>query len=297
MWIVIVLIAIIIGLLALLLWLWLRMQAISRDYAILKGTTAAILTTNIEGQDISNEPSVQIVGGSSSALVNTSYGRMVRQAVTPVDQDTCNACWAIATCQSVSDRLHLKGEILRDQLNYYAFHDIMISETPGMDGCSSGTYLDTGLDMFISKGAPLMSKTRDRNFNDRYIASDLSAKSYKVKRWRELTAKDGYGNIDMSRTISNIKRELETKGSIVGVINLYDSFNYFEGTGVYRPDPSEITDSDMAHMISIVGYDDRDNTWIIRNSYGTSYGYKGYLKIPQGDKRICVEEYVYAPDV
>jgi len=191
----------------------------------------------------------------------------------------------------------LRGEIPDDQLNYYAYHDIMISKTPSMDGCSSGTYLNTGLDMFVQNGAPLMSQTRDRNFNDRYYPSDLLANSYRVQRWRELTAKDPYGNLDIQRTVSNIKRELETKGSIVTVINIYDSFESFRGSGVYEPGASEYIDPNMSHMVSIVGYDDRDNTWIIRNSYGTSYGYNGYLKIRQGDQRMGVEEYVYAPDV
>lgn len=298
MWIVIVLIGILVGLLALSIWLWIRIKAMSRDNNLLRDTATGMV--NVGAGDlltVQNNTEGTIVGSRNRILVRTPYGRIVTGILSPIDQHNCNACWAIATCQTVSDRMHLKGKIEGDQLNYYAYHDIITAKTPLADGCNSGAYLETGLDMFVEYGAPLMSETKDRHFDDRSIPSDHMADTYKVKRWRHLTRKNAYGNINMSATIAAMRRELDTNGPIVGVINLYDSFNYFEGPGVYAPDRREKTDESMAHMISVVGYDDRDKTWIIRNSYGTSFGYHGYVKINIGDRRLGLEEYVYAPDL
>lgn len=222
-------------------------------------------------------------------MINTPYGRVVRSKISPINQHSCNACWAIATCQAITDRLHLQGKIPNDQLNYYAYHDIIVSQTPDIDGCNTGILLEVGLDMFTTVGAPLMSQSQDRNFDDKAVAGDIHTDKIRVRGWKSLTM----GNT--SATIDAMKRELETGGTIVGVINLYDSFNYFVGSGVYTPDPREITDESMAHMVSIVGYDDRDKTWIIRNSYGPGFGNYGYVKIRQGDRRMNVEDYVYAP--
>lgn len=292
---VILLIGILIGLVILTVWLWIRIQSLSRSN--IADIDARSIGSAI-AQNGSNSRDKKTIGSSqrvtSDIMVDTPYGRMVRSILSPIDQHSCNACWAISTCQTVSDRLHLEGKIPRDQLNYYAFHDIIVSQTPTIDGCDSGILLDVGLDMFIREGAPLMSQSLDRNFNDQAIKSDLTQKRYKVQDWNSLTVKDRNGT-NIPATIDLIKQELNTNGPVVGVINLYDSFNFFEGSGVYTPDVQESTDSSMAHMISIVGYDNRDNTWIIRNSYGTSFGHDGYVKIQQGDKRINVENYVYAP--
>ena len=35
-----------------------------------------------------------------------------------------------------------------------------------------------------------------------------------------------------------------------------------------------------SHAMLIVGYDDDDKTWLVRNSWGEQYGEKGYLRIP-----------------
>lgn len=264
MFIIIICIGILIALLVITVWLVLSVQ---RSYRM----------------KIDQEP--LLIGRSrpEGVLIDSDYGRITPSTLHPVDQHSCNACWAISSCQTVTDRLHLRGEIPDDELNYYAYHDLIVSKTPEIDGCGTGIILDTGLEMFITDGAPLMSETRDRYFNDTPVQGDAEARRYRIRDWKRLSS------------IPEIKLELETSGPVVAVMNLYESFNSFKGSGVYQPHPSESTDSSMAHMISIIGYDDRDNTWIIRNSYGSNFGYHGYAKTYQGDRRIGIEDHVYAP--
>lgn len=224
------------------------------------------------------------IGSSRSAMENTQFGRMVRGITRPVNQEDCNSCWAIATNQSMSDRLRLQGKISRnDQLNFYMFHDYVVSLTPEDDGCATGAYIDTGMDMTTKVGAPLMSQTRDRRFDDRYISSDTRQQMYRTRGWRQLFGVDA------------IKQELERNGSVVGIINLFDSFGDVMSSRPYVPRPGEQADPSMVHMVSVVGYDDRDNSWIVRNSYGTSWGFGGFVKIPYNNRKIALENAVYAP--
>lgn len=218
-----------------------------------------------------------------SALVDTKFGRVVKNMSLPADQFHCNSCWAISTCQAVSDRLRLNGKISNDdELNYYQFHDHIIEVTPEIDGCDYGAYIQIGMDMMDKIGAPLMSQTLDRDFNDTPIKSDTKIPTFKTVEWKRISP-------------SQIKNELETNGTVVAMINLYDSLYDFVGTGIYRPRAGEQSDPNMLHMISIVGYDDRDNTWIIRNSYGNTSGYKGFIKVPMGDNKLGTELDVFAP--
>lgn len=217
---------------------------------------------------------------------NSSQSGIRGNLVQPVNQFSCNACWAIATSQVVSDRLHLQGKLPQDdEINYYAYHDIVVNLTPEHDGCEVGAFLETGMDMFTTHGAPLMSETRDRQFDDKAISSDKSARMIRTSGWKNLSG----------ASVAQIKQEIASNGPVVATMNIYGSFDNFRGPGIYSPLPSESADSSMLHMVSIVGYDDSDSTWIVRNSYGTSWGNNGLVKIKQGDRRMDIEQYVYAP--
>lgn len=224
------------------------------------------------------------IGSTRSALIDTPDGRIVNGYLPATDQYNCNSCWAIATCQCISDRMHLMGRLAPgDQLNYIAYHDMIVAQTPDVDGCATGALINTGMDMMVSYGAPLKSETADRVFDDTHLPNDMNARRIKVKGWKKI------------KSTNAIKKELETSGTVVGIINLYDSFQDFVGSSPYVPLGSERPDSAMAHMVSIVGYDDADHTWIIRNSYGLYFGFNGLAKVRQGDRKLDLESDVYAP--
>lgn len=219
----------------------------------------------------------------SSNVVETPYGIIVRNSTKPTQQGNCNSCWAIATAQVMSDRLRNDGKItLNDELNYYMFHDFVVGKSNGDQGCEQGAYLEEGMNKSMEYGIPLMSMTRDRSFNEKTINTDLVVPRYKAKTWKKVSP-------------SQIKQELLNGTTIVTIINLYPSFDSFRGSIPYKAGALEKADDSMYHMVSIVGFDDRDNTWILRNSYGTSWGNQGYFKVYRNDPQIIAEHYAYAP--
>lgn len=242
--------------------------------------------------DMDEKKKKRLGSGSKSkynVLTDTKFGRIFLSSCRPTDQHTCNSCWAIAICQTVTDHLHKAGQILSDELNYYAFHDIIAEHSGGEETCETGAYPETGFDQMVKSGAPLMSETSDRIFNDDADPKDDMAQKIRISGWKDLST----GNT--ASTIANIKSKLESSGPVIGVIQLYDSFASFVGTSIYQPLSYETLDPEMAHVVSIIGYDDSDSTWIIRNSFGTNFGYHGYCKIRQGDPKLQIEDMVFSP--
>lgn len=235
---------------------------------------------NVQGQRVGNG-----MNGMFSQYSNLPTKYTVPRVSAPANQFTCNSCWAISVCQAVSDRYRLKGvpEFQNDELNYYTFHDCISNHTDEADNCMTGADVLTGMNEMTNYGAHLMSQTKDRSFDDECIASDELAPTYKTKGWRRLTNPD------------DIKKELVTNGSVVATMNIYPSFDKFVGASAYIPDMGERADDSFIHMISIVGYDDVDHTWLVRNSYGESFGNKGFIKIKQQDPRMEIEQNCYAP--
>ena len=39
------------------------------------------------------------------------------------------------------------------------------------------------------------------------------------------------------------------------------------------------------HIVAIVGWDDADQTWIVKNSHGTQFGEQGYMRSKWTDSR------------
>lgn len=183
----------------------------------------------------------------------------------------------------MSDRLRLSRKIgLSDQLNYYSLYDYMHDHDPDVGSCVQGAYQDTGRLVSVSVGAPLMSESPDDMFGVQEYAGDESLYHYRAQDWYQL------------HTPTEIKSELDHRGSVSCIISLYDSWNNVYGMGPYSPNVGEQPNGEL-HMLAIVGYDDRDGTWILRNSYGSDWGSQGFVKIKQTDPLLHVLDNVYAP--
>ena len=99
----------------------------------------------------------------------------------------------------------------------------------------------------------------------------------KFLRHEGVTTKDGNEKIDRYAFVgSNIalKQALILNGPCVGGLPVYDSFStdfWYDSTGTIQG----------GHAIAIVGYNNEG--FIIRNSWGKSYGNNGYAVIPYDD--------------
>lgn len=80
-----------------------------------------------------------------------------------------------------------------------------------------------------------------------------------------------------TRAIIGRKLALQT-GPVVGCMSLRDDFLTYQ-SGVYQPVTGLVR---SIHAVCIVGYDDVDQCWIGRNSWGSGWGLAGYFKIKYG---------------
>jgi len=87
-----------------------------------------------------------------------------------------------------------------------------------------------------------------------------------------------------------LKTYLRTTGPLVACFDVYTDFNYYGG-GVYRHTSGSLRGG---HAVLVVGYDDGDSSWIVRNSWGSGFGGApqadgtggGYLKIGYGECKV-----------
>jgi putative hemolysin len=84
-----------------------------------------------------------------------------------------------------------------------------------------------------------------------------------------------------------IKQNVVAKGPLAVVMGVGTQYGgHFEG-GIYRC----TNDSGINHAVVIAGYDDAGGYWIVKNSWGSSFGDNGYFKVGYGE--CAIESDVY----
>jgi hypothetical protein len=82
-----------------------------------------------------------------------------------------------------------------------------------------------------------------------------------------------------------VKQALQN-GPLIASMTVYEDFMYYTG-GVYKHVTGDVAGG---HAVSIVGWSDADQAWIVRNSWGTGWGEAGYFRIAWGDDSGVGEE-------
>ena len=95
-----------------------------------------------------------------------------------------------------------------------------------------------------------------------------------LEGWENRTVRiDGWGWV--SYDIDSIKSALIEYGPLVICVRFSNDFFYYAG-GIYKPTWGG---HGGGHVVTIVGYDDNDECWIVKNSWGDKWGEDGWFRM------------------
>ena len=185
-------------------------------------------------------------------------------SLTPVeDQGSCGGCWAFAITGTVENFPYAgtpAKSILLSQQD-------MIDCDSQSNGCGGGDF--DGFDYAEQSGLanvddyPLVGQNTT-------CRQDV-AKRAKVTSWAFVS-----GSENQEPTVDQIKTALyQSQAPITVGIHAGLALESYNG-GIMN---SCGFLGGINHMVDIVGWDDTDGTWIVRNSWGASWGENGYFRI------------------
>jgi cathepsin L len=188
--------------------------------------------------------------------------------VTPVrDQGNCGSCWAF-TAMGAFESAYL----IRNNQTIDGSEQEMIDCTAG--SCAGGWWMDA-FDLLIKKGTASESAYA-------YHAQEGPCRNvatpYRATSWGYV-AKDG-----ATPTVAAMKQALLRHGPLAVAVNATTAFQHYKG-GVFN----EHNTGAINHGVLIVGWDDKKGAhgaWLIKNSWGTTWGEAGYMWIEYGSNRI-----------
>jgi C1A family cysteine protease len=187
--------------------------------------------------------------------------------VTPVrNQGSCGSCWAFATTGGLEAVTLIAQNTPGIDLN---LAEQVLVRCSGAGDCQYGGYPGSASDFMRDSGLPVENcypyTATDGSCSP--TCPDWQADSYRIQNWTYITT--------WSSSIDAIKGALYDYGPLPTTMDVYSDFFGYAG-GIYSH-----VDGGLAggHAVLIVGYDDEDQCFIVKNSWGTGWGESGYFRI------------------
>ena len=183
------------------------------------------------------------------------------------NQETCGACYAMSTATTLSTRVCIRNNYSKI-INFSPQNLINC-----LSGCE-GEFPDIVWKYLNENGI-----TTDNCLSYQKAKKSCTTKcdSNKIK-YRKYYA----GKLKFMEDEITIKKEIMTNGPVTSMMYLYADY-YDYKSGIYS---HSYGDKLLGyHSISVIGWGMKDNIkyWIIQDSYGTSRGENGYMRIKIGD--------------
>jgi C1A family cysteine protease len=195
--------------------------------------------------------------------------------VSPIlNQGNCGSCVAFATVGTLETQMNVTSGIPGLDPTFSAEALFMC----GGASCDSGWEPRSAAKFLKSTGIPdeaCMPYTSGATGNDVSCSSscsDRSQRSLKITGYK--TPSSGWGRDDAA-----VKAALLT-GPVVTTLTVYTDFLYYT-SGIYKHVTGK---AEGGHAVSIVGYDDTQRAWIIRNSWGQDWGMNGFALVSYDDE-------------
>lgn len=190
------------------------------------------------------------------------------------DQATCGSCVAFATCATLESRALKKQN--------RPGRDIDLSESHlfscGGGRCENGWNFEPALQQAHDVGVGLEA---DFPYEPRNVACPNIPVAVKVPAWSKIAKSNAR------------KHAIAQDGPVVAGMRVFSDF-YSYSSGIYQHVTGTL---EGLHAVSVVGYDDKEQYWIVKNSWRSDWGENGYVRIAYGQCGIDSEFPFFDPEV
>lgn len=178
------------------------------------------------------------------------------------NQGQCGSCVAFAAIGMMETQLNITSEI----------HDLNIDLSEqyhfGKIGqCNRGAMTYSAVNSLRNTGTPdevcqrYVSGRMGQDVGSAGVCSDLTQRRYRIKSYKYVSR-------------GELKKALQ-KGPVMTTMSVYEDFKYYK-SGVYKHVTGEYLGG---HAVLLVGYDDDQEAWIVRNSWSRFWGDQGDFMI------------------
>ena len=179
-----------------------------------------------------------------------------KESTVAKNQGSCGSCWSFATCGVFEAVINIWDKNVRDLSEQW-----LVNCDKSSSGCDGGTY---AYKMFVNNGAVYEA-------DQTYKAKDGTCGSSYNYHEKAKT----YGTV--SNDVTKMKQALYDYGPMYVSICAGSNLQNYKSGVISKTDGTKTN-----HGVVLTGWNDTDGCWIIKNSWGSSWGEKGYFRIKYG---------------
>eukprot|EP00344_Euplotes_crassus_P012191 CAMPEP_0197002062 /NCGR_PEP_ID=MMETSP1380-20130617/6618_1 /TAXON_ID=5936 /ORGANISM="Euplotes crassus, Strain CT5" /LENGTH=334 /DNA_ID=CAMNT_0042420001 /DNA_START=44 /DNA_END=1048 /DNA_ORIENTATION=+ len=185
-----------------------------------------------------------------------------------VSQGSCGSCWAFAATAA------LEAAYAKEHGEFVKFSEQHIVDCDKFSHGCNGGLMANGFIHWM-RHAPILEKDYEYTAKDGKCKEDSIDTEFDVLPF-------GY-RVDVTHEC--LYEALTHNVVAVSIRAENDKFRHYE-SGVI--DVEDDCGTEIDHGVTLVGYDEDEDAWIVRNSWGLSWGEEGYVKIRRGeDYGVC----------
>ncbi len=189
------------------------------------------------------------------------------------DQGNCGSCWAFGTVGPLESNILIKDGQSKDLSEQY----LVSCNTDGW-GCSGGWWAHDYHEFKIPPGEPDAGAVYESDF--RYVAADVPCNPphphhEKILDWRFVKSSSSVPKV------KDIKDAIYNYGPVAVAVCVNSAFQAYDGGIFIGPSCTS-----MNHAVVLVGWDDDQGVWYLRNSWGKNWGESGYMRIAYGVSKV-----------
>ena len=214
----------------------------------------------------------------SGLSLPTSFNWCDDGGCTPVkDQRSCGSCWAFGTVGPLESAILIKTSQTKDLAEQY-----LVSCNSDGWSCNGGWFAHN---YHWNKKIPVESDAGAVYESDfPYVARNDACNSShphseKLTNWRYVS------NSYSAPSTEAIKQAIQTYGPVAAAVCVGSGFQSYRG-GIFSTDETSSCGGSVNHAIVLVGWDDSQGVWILRNSWNTWWGEQGYMRIKYGISNV-----------
>ena len=226
-----------------------------------------------------NPMAIQAIQRSQTDTLSLPLTIDLRLNMPPIDdQLSLGACSADAIVAAIE---YKRPGFLGSRLFVY-YNERLLTRTVAID---SGSSIETGMKAVSTYGV-----------------CEESLYPYRVDHFTDVPSTEAYANGLLHRVLTYSQLNLDMNAMknclaggtpFIASIVIYSSFQRTgDAGGTIIPMPTSTQENYGGHAVLICGYNDSLQSWILRNSWGTSWGAKGYCYLPYVyllDSSLCTE--------
>lgn len=216
----------------------------------------------------------ELLGSAPQLGLPPHFNWCEQGACTPVrDQGGCGSCWAFGTVGPLESLIKLNDGLERDLSEQY-----LVSCNTHNWGCDGGWWAHDYHWNFIPPNELGAGARREAEFP--YQASNVPCNPPHTA-YEQLTSWTYVGDWYSVPSVEAIKQAIYEHGPVAAAVCVGSAFSAYRG-GVFAENECDAVN----HAIVLVGWDDEQQVWYLRNSWGSAWGEAGYMRIKWGTSNV-----------